>query len=68
MRPLLLFFSADAEFFRLLVKDDAVVLLLEPLDSVLLGDLVAGSYFALASLPPSHPLSWPLQNNVEVHS
>jgi len=52
----------------LLGEDNSVVLLLEPLHGIFLCDLVTSSHLVLAPLPPCYSLSWPLENEVEIHT
>ena len=52
----------------LLGEDNSVVLLLEPLHGIFLCDLVTSSHLVLAPLSPCYSLSWPLENEVEIHT
>merc|ERR1719197_1970512 len=51
-----------------LAEDDALVLLLEPLDRLVLGDAVLDADARLARLPPRDAEARPLQAHVEVHA
>merc|ERR1719197_716969 len=50
-----------------LAEDDALVLLLEPLDRLVLGDAVLDADARLARLPPRDAEARPLEAHVEVH-
>ncbi|CAH0379534.1 unnamed protein product, partial [Pelagomonas calceolata] len=60
--------SLRAPYDEALAEDDALVLLLEPLDRLVLGDAVLDADARLARLPPRDAEARPLQAHVEVHA
>lgn len=50
------------------VQDNSLVLNLEPLHGILLGDTVLNTNTGFGSPPSAHSVSWAFQDNVEIHT